>query len=81
MLRSRLKNKANKTKSDVDIAAYKKQRNYVIALNQKQKYNNFNNQDVSKGVKPILKSCKPYFSNKHSRKGGGEEGWVGDALV
>ena len=67
MLRSKLKNKANKTKIDVDIAAYKKQRNYVVALNQKSKYNYFNNLDVSKGVKPFWKTCKPYFSNKHSR--------------
>ena len=67
MLRSKLKNKTNKTKSDVDIAAYKKQRNYVVALNQKSKYNYFNNLDVSKGVKPFWKTCKPYFSNKYSR--------------
>ena len=53
MLWSKLKNKANKTKSDVDIAAYKKQRNYVVALNQKSKYNYFNNLDVSKGVEPF----------------------------
>ena len=33
-------------KSDVDNAAYKKQRNYVVALNQKSKYNYFNNLDV-----------------------------------
>ena len=61
------KNKANKTKSDVDIAVHKKQRNYVVALNQKPKYNYLNNLDVSKGVKPFWKTCKPYFSNKHSR--------------
>ena len=67
MLRFKLKNKANKTKIDVDIAAYKKQRNYVVALNQKSKYNYLNNLDVSKGVKPFRKTCKPYFSNKHSR--------------
>ena len=62
MLRSSLKNKANKTKSDLDIAAYKKQLNYVVALNQKSKYNYFNNLDVSKGVKPFWKTCKPHFS-------------------
>ena len=67
MLRSRLKNQTNKTKIDVDIAAYKKQRNYVVALNQKSKWNYFNNLDVSKGVKPFWKTCKPYFSKKHSR--------------
>ena len=42
MLKSKLKNKANKTKSDVDIASYKKQQNYVVGLNQKSKYNYFN---------------------------------------
>ena len=67
MSTSKLKNKVNKTKSDVDIAAYKKQRNYVVALNQKSKYNYFNNLDVSKGVQPFWKTCKPHFSNKHSR--------------
>ena len=67
MLWSKLKNKANKTKSDVDIADYKKQRNYVVALNQKSKYNYFNNLDVNKGVKTFWKTSKPYFPNKHSR--------------
>ena len=66
MLRSKLKNQTNKTKSDVDIAAYKKQQNYVVALNQKSKYNYFNNLDVNKGVKPFWKTCKPYFPNKNS---------------
>ena len=46
MLRPRLKNKATKTKSDVDIAAFKKQQNYVVALNQKSKYNYFNNLEL-----------------------------------
>ena len=36
-----------------DIAAYKKQRNYVVALHQKSKYNYFNNLNVSKRVKPF----------------------------
>ena len=57
----------NKTKSDVAIAAYKKQRNYVVALKQKSKCNYFNNLDVRKGVKPFWETCKSYFSNKHSR--------------
>ena len=39
----------------------------MVALNQKSKYNYFNNLDVSKGVKPFWKTYKPYFSNKHSR--------------
>ena len=67
MLRSRLKKKANKTKCGVNISAYRKQRNYVVALSLKSKYNYFNNLDVSKGVKLFSKTCKPFFSNKHSR--------------
>ena len=34
-VKPRLINKVNKTKSDVDIAAYKKQGIYVVFLNQK----------------------------------------------
>ena len=34
MKRSKLKNKANKTKHPVDIKMYKKQRNYVVGLNK-----------------------------------------------
>ena len=45
ILRSR-----NKTKSNVDIATYKKQWNCMVALKQKLKYNYFNNLDASKGV-------------------------------
>ena len=67
MLRSKVENKASKTKSDVYIAAYKNQRNYVVALNQKSKYNYFNTLNVSKCVKPFWKTSKPYYSNKHSR--------------
>ena len=33
MKRSQLKNKANKTKDPKDILKYKKQRNYVVKLN------------------------------------------------
>ena len=68
MLRPKLKNKANKTKSDVNIAAYKRERNYVVVLNQKAKYNYFNNLAVSKGLKTFWKTSKPYFSNKHSSR-------------
>ena len=37
--RSKLKNKANKTKLPVDINNYKKQRNYVANLNKRAKLN------------------------------------------
>ena len=67
MLRSRLKNKANKTKVMSTFPAYKKQRNYVVALNPKSKYNYLNNLDVSKGVNLFWKNWKLYFYNKRSR--------------
>ena len=41
MKRSRLKNKANKTKNPSDIKNYKKQRNYVVQLNKKVKLGYF----------------------------------------
>ena len=47
---------------------YKKQRNYVVALNQKLKYNYLNNLDVSKGTKPFWKTFKPYFSNNIAKR-------------
>ena len=37
MLRSKLKNKANKSRTTADIAAYKKQRNYIVCLNKETK--------------------------------------------
>ena len=54
MLRSKLKNKANKTKTTVDIAAYKNQRNYVVRLNKESKYYYFDSRDTKKGPKIVL---------------------------
>ena len=42
-----------KTKSDVDITANKRQKNYAVALKQKSKYSYFNNLDV-KGRGEVL---------------------------
>ena len=64
--RSRLKNKANKTKNHLDIRNYKKQRNIVVNLNKEAKLQYFNNYD-STNTKPFWENCKPYFSNKHSK--------------
>ena len=47
MKRSQLKNKANKTKDPKDILKYKKQRNYVVKLNNQSKQEHFDS----------LKSC------------------------
>ena len=63
MNRSKLKNKANKTKNPSDIKNYKKQRDYVVQLNEQAKLEYFNNFDSSQGSKPFSVKCKPYFSN------------------
>ena len=64
MKRSRLKNKANKTKNHLDIRNYKKERNIEANLNKEAKLQNFNNYD-STNTKPVRENCKSYFSNKH----------------
>ena len=67
MKRSKLKNKANKTKNPLDIVNYKKQRNYVTKLNKTAKLEYFNNLKLGKDNKPFWEKCKPYFTNKHSK--------------
>ena len=66
MRRSQLKNKANKTWNATDVSNYKKQRNYVVKLNNQCKKDHFGRLNPEKGSKPFWKICKPYFSNKHS---------------
>ena len=64
MLRSKLKNRANKSKDTRDIKMYKQQRN---RLNKDSKYSYFSNLDIRKESKPFWNACTPYFTNKHSR--------------
>ena len=52
MKRSRLENKANKTKDTIDIRNYKKQLNYVVNLNKKAKLEYFSKYE-SNGNKPF----------------------------
>ena len=66
MKRSRLKNKANKSKQPIDIASYKKKRNLVVSLNRKSNWDYFNSISSSNDKKLFWKQCKPYFSNKHA---------------
>ena len=66
MKRSRLKNKANKTKDPSDIKNYKKQRNYVANLNKEAKLEYFSKFE-SNDNKPFWVNCKPYFTNKHNK--------------
>ena len=69
MKRLRLKNKANKTCKAVDISNYKKQRNLVVKINNECKREYFDKLNVKTTTKPFWKTCKPYFSNKHSHGG------------
>ena len=66
MKRSKLKNKANKTKDPTDIKNYKKQRNYVVNLNKEAKLEYLRKYE-SNDNKPFWVRCKPYFTNKHSK--------------
>ena len=66
MKRSQLTNKANKTRNAADVSNYKRQRNYVVKLNKQCKKDHFDRLNPEKDSKLFWKSCKPYFSNKHS---------------
>ena len=66
MKRSRLKNKANKTKKPIDISNFEKQRNYVVNLNKQAKFEYFSSYN-SADSKPFWVNCKPYFFNKYSK--------------
>ena len=65
MERSQLKNKANKTKDPKDILKYKKQRNYVVKLNNQSMREHFDSLNPFLDSQTFCKSWKPYFSNKH----------------
>ena len=56
MMHSKLKNKANRTKLQEDIAKYKKQRNLVVKLNRDSKLCYFHNIKTSKNSKPFWNS-------------------------
>ena len=66
MERSHLKIKASKTRSAKDLSNYKKHGKYMVKLNNECKKNHFDRLNPEKDSKPFRKSCKPYFSNKHS---------------
>ena len=66
MKRSRLKNKANKTKNHLDIRNYKNQRNIVVDLIKEAKLQYFSNYD-STNTKSFWENCKAHFSNKNSK--------------
>ena len=53
-------------KGPKDILKYKKQRNYLVKLNNQSKQEHFDSLNSFLDSKPLWKSCKWYFSNKHS---------------
>ena len=63
MMRSRLKNRANKTRNPADIKNYKVQRNLVTKLNKNSKKMYFKGLESKTNSKPFWEKCKPYFSN------------------
>ena len=67
MKKSKLKNKVNKTKNPLDIINYKKQRKYMRKLSKTAKLEYFNNLKLLKDNKSFWETCKPYFTNKHSK--------------
>ena len=66
MKKSRLKNKANKTKDPTDNRNCKKQRHCIVNLNKEAKLEYFTKYE-SNASKPFWVNSKPYFTNKQSR--------------
>ena len=70
MKRTRLKNKANRTKCEEDLQKYRKQRNLVVKLNKRVKrayYNNLDPSRVGKGD-TLWKTFKPLFLDKEGNR-------------
>ena len=63
MKRSRLKNKANRSKDHIDIANYKKQRNLVVSLNHQAMSKYFDEVSNTESSRPFWKTCKAAISD------------------
>ena len=59
IVRSKLKNKYNKIRTEENWGSYKKQRNFFVNLLRKTKKDYFNDSNIKK-----ITDNKPYFSNK-----------------
>ena len=66
MVRSKLRNKYLKSKSEVDKQRYNKQRNYCVKLLRVKKRKYYESFDISKinANKTFWKTISPLFSNK-----------------
>ena len=70
MKRTRLKGKANRTKSEEDLRKYRKQRNLVVKLNKRVKRAYYNNLDPLRVRKraTFWKTFKSLFSDKKGNR-------------
>ena len=66
MLRSKLKNRVNKTKDPEDMARFKKQRNFVVNLNRETKKSFL--ASTKNSSKCFWKAVKPYFGTRTSNE-------------
>ena len=67
MMRSHLKNIANKSQLPDDYARYKAQRNKVVTLNRKSKKDYFSNLCIKRDQKHFWEAFKPILSSKPSQ--------------
>ena len=67
MVRTRLKNKSNQTRTEEDFRKYRQQRNLVVMLNRAAKRNVFSQLDPKEVGKDknFWKTVKPLFTDKH----------------
>ena len=70
MLRTNLKNRANKTKDQEDIRKYRKQRNLVVKMNKiaKREFYTSLDPEIVETNRRFWKTLKPLFSNNESRE-------------
>ena len=81
MKRSRLKNKANKSKCPEDMASYRRQRNLVVNMNRKAKKDYISSLKITNYTK-FWETFKPLFSDKgHSARDVKIQLLEGDTLV
>ena len=66
MIRSCLRNKANKSKNPIGTVKFKWQQNLLANLNKQAKLQYLEKLVVDCNSKPFWKACKSYFSNKNS---------------
>ena len=70
MKSSQLKRVANKTGKYIDLHNFRKQRNVVVNLNEKEKKKFLNSLSLENDSKPFWETYKPYFSNKGIKPSG-----------